>query len=40
MAQIRTLADVEAMEATPLANRNLPNNIHRIFHAFGAELWQ
>ena len=31
MAQIRTLADVEAMEATPLANRNLPNNIHEFF---------
>jgi len=39
MAQIRTIADIEALEATPLATRNLPPNLHEFFirsaQAFG-----
>ncbi|MFN8440333.1 MAG: acyl-CoA synthetase [Caldilineaceae bacterium] len=31
MAQIRTRKDVEALEATLLAQRNLPDNIHQFF---------
>lgn len=31
MAQIRTLADIKAMETTPLADRQLPSNIYEFF---------
>ncbi|MFN8493672.1 MAG: acyl-CoA synthetase [Caldilineaceae bacterium] len=32
MAQIRTLADVEALEAIPLADRQLPGNLYEFFN--------
>ena len=31
MAQIRTISDIEMLEATPLADRKLPANIHEFF---------
>jgi len=30
MAQIRTIADIEALEAIPLADRKLPGNIYEF----------